>query len=266
MSAGEFELPWDSQPQEAVGLSDFAQSLLCESVLLPSVSSSLDLQGQLNSVASSGSTVASPAGIARSYSNQGDIYATEGLLDPTNGYWWCCHGHFSAVGTWSGLMTRTSDDGTGIGWNWQRVSFTDALRVYAGNSFVNIGTLNALLDTVNRTWVATWRSNGDLRLWRDGVLVRSGTLAVTPTYVSGQGRIRPFQSRDVTLSSGQWHLLAFGAGRALTDTEGQILSADPWQLFAPQQIDVPRAAGGGRPTLSALARTNPLRPRYTWTP
>lgn len=73
---------------------------------------------------------------------------------------------------------------------------------------------------------------------------------------------------DVDAATGSLLLRAVW-DRALSGDEIASVSADPWQLFAPQQIYVPRAAaGGGLPTLSAptaidITATS-FRPRVTY--
>jgi hypothetical protein len=51
--------------------------------------------------------------------------------------------------------------------------------------------------------------------------------------------------------------------RALSAREHAEMKDNPWQVFAPRRVPIPyTAAAPALPTLTALARTNPRRPRY----
>lgn len=153
-------------------------------------------------------------------------------------------------------------------------------------------------DTGTGTTIPLWKNSGvfDMRIngtdyagagiwesdvWYDIEIVGTATSCVLSvngaTVINGgaaaAGNLPDnFAVGDVTGASvnagGFEFIYCLWSDHALDGAQRAEIRGRPWQLFAPRQIYVltAGAAAPTLPTLSALARTNPRRPRYAWTP
>lgn len=250
-------LPWDSQPQEVEELSGWATSQGFRYAIAPGVSRfGSGLRLAITGGAGTPTNSANSTGRTRVYSSSSDYIQDGGALDPRNGYVWVWVGSWSALGNYSGLVARTSDNSTTSGWAWQRFSTADSLYVYHGATNASLSTIDDLLSSESAVWVGGWDATSNaLSLYRNGTLVRSGTLATAPVYTAGVGQLKLAASRDQNTTSAVCSLAAFAIGTSPTQALASALYENPWRLFADRTIWVPVSAGGGGVT-GTLATTN----------
>jgi hypothetical protein len=143
------------------------------------------------------------------------------------------------------------------------------VRLWARNSGNGSGTS---VDSTNDAWsdeptvvaVRLTNANNQMQAFINGRLSPG---------VATMGGSQPWNLRRVSWGAanlgggiieywGGRHFLSMGWSRFLSDAEIAEISANPWQIFAPRRIFVPFSAAPALPTLTALARTNPRRPRY----
>jgi hypothetical protein len=239
------------QPTGLLEISAEARANGLHAALLPAAQGWQDIAGKLAVTGGGGtrSTSGGSLGNTRKLTSGADF-----LLDPTAGapvnYMWVLHGSLSGLATWAGIFSRTSDNGTAQGWAWQRYSSNDTLRVYntngatSGADFTNLGTVNDLLDNRPHTFVGLQFAS-NLALYRDGVLIRSGTISSSPTYVPGQGQVKIGSSRDTIGLTAELSLAALFYPRGDPNAYAQALSRNPWQIFKPPRRVLYFNVGGG---------------------
>ncbi len=224
-----------SQPQGRLLLSDLGMSLSPASLLVPSGDTYCDVAAGLSVTAGSGGRVITPArhGLARTYSAAADHLLDGGRFDPRNGYSWLLFGEFTALATWAGFFSRTSDNGTTQGLAWQRNSSGDALSLYhGGSSAISTGvSIAALLDGTARCLIGSWTPRGGGRAYfvNSGAGVSDFGITVAPAFTAGQGQMKIGASRNVDGLSGRVYLAGMFPYIELADAER--LSAHPWRLF-----------------------------------
>lgn len=244
-----------SQPANT-GASDLALSAGCGSLLLPTSSGWSDALGMLSPTGKTGTptTVANASGVARSYASSADFFLDSGLLDPTAGYAWLIHGTLvSSGGNWGGLIARTSDNTTTAGWAWQKDGSGNFVVYHGSSSNYMFGSMAGLVDGLPHTLIGLWRpSRNAVELWRDGLLVGSGTLTTLPVWSAGAGQIKLFSSRDTAAFTGTASLLALFTDGIESGT-AERLSANPWQLFGGKRVLYFDAGGASGVNLSGTA-------------
>lgn len=247
---------WDQQPQDWAELSELARQLGASDLLLPAGPTLAPVNSLLAANGTNGTLAAAvnQQGRGVQFTSGGAYFLDRGANDPRNGYWWMIVGSISAVGTWSGLFSRTSDNSTTNGLAWQRFSSTDALYVFHGPSGqVNAGVFNSQLSSEPAVWIGTWeKATGQARLYKNGVQVCVGTISTEPAFTAGQGQFKVFSSRDTALTSGAVNMAAFGT---VTPTASQVadLSANAWALLQRRDwvfSSVASGGGGGNVTVS----------------
>lgn len=236
-----------SQPSNGRA-SNIALANGCGALLLPDSAGWSDALNMLSRTGGTGtpSTVATTQGVERSYSASSDFFQDRGLLDPSNGYAWLMHCTLtSSGGNWGGLIARTRDNATTAGWGWQKDNGGN-LRVYhGGTASYNFGSVSPLIDGLPHTLLGLWRANtNEVELWRDGVLLSSGTLTTVPDYTAGQGQIKLFASRDTSTFVGSAALAGLFTGR-MDQATASDLTANPWQLFSNKRVLYFDFGGGG---------------------
>ena len=250
------------QPAAPIGPSALAQELGCGLLLLPQFSG-VNFAGSASYLSTSGtaSDITFDSSHGRAYASGTDVYATAGELNPQDGYWFLFRGYISAIGTWSGIMGRSRNNGTTTSWAWYRSGTNNTLSVQNGSTVLNPRVLNDLLDSVPRTGVGLWRpgTTNNLELWRDGKQEMLASHTGTPDYTAGEGYIRLLAQNDTWATNGAWSFMAHGAGVALQSEQAAELSVKPWLLVAPRRIFVPVSVGGttheATGSLSASAAT-----------
>lgn len=235
------------QPSNARA-SDTALASDCQSLLLPTSSGWSDALGMLSPTGKTGTptTVANASGVARSYASSADFFLDSGLLDPTAGYAWLIHGTLvSSGGNWGGLIARTSDNTTTAGWSWQKDGSGNFVVYHGSSTNYSFGSMAGLVDGLPHTLIGLWRPSGNaVELWRDGLLVGSGTLTAPPVWSAGAGQIKLFSSRDTAAFTGTASLLALFTDGIESGT-AERLSANPWQLFGGRRVLYFDTVGGG---------------------
>lgn len=244
MALRELLLPWDAQPQEAVGINPvWARDCLA---LVSGAEPINVVNGERANATGAAAARRLPGtmGIAR---GAGSVRYGDGR-DLYNVAPWS--GDFTML--YVGFNNYTGGSGNVMGLVNAAVS---TLRVYFGEVSSKTGivtspsggsTVNVREAVQNNLLVPRVHfgrlSGTSLTLWRDGELQGTSTQASSNWsdaplfYVGGVGWTAT-QQADVFLA-GIW-------SRALSDDEIVTLSANPWQLFEPRRIHVPVAAGGG---------------------
>lgn len=251
----EIALPWTQQPQEAVRLSGWARQQGFRDLILPSAGTRLLESGfQRSGGAGTPTNGVGTQGISRKFASSSDFYQDGGSLDPTSGYVWVWVGNWSSVGTWSGLLSRTSDNTESSGWGWQRRGGDNDLVVYQNLDSVTLSTLDDKLSAIPAVWIGGWdKTDGQVRLFRNGALIASAAMTTPPAYTAGVGQIKFASSRDTAATSGEVYLAAFAVGRGPTAELADSLF-NPWRLLEDRRIPVPysAAAPGAVPTITAV--------------
>ena len=255
MALRELLLPWDAQPQEAVGINPvWARDCLA----LVSGAAPINVVNGEVGVTSGVATRYAPgiAGLARTarrgaYGDGREVYT----IAPWSG-------DFTIV--WVGSVVGISGGETraaGVvnsGLTTPRImvgeysSKTACTTMPSGGSTVYVREVNQTTGG-SRAYIGRLAGT-ELSFWQDGVLQETKTQSGNDWagcdrfFVGGVGWIATADA-DVYLA-GLW-------SRALSDDEIAQISANPWQLFEPRRIHVPVAAGGGGTTvaLSGISAT-----------
>jgi len=253
----ELLLPWDAQPQEAVGISPaWARDCLA----LVSGAAPINVVTGEVGVTSGVATRYAPgiAGLARTarrniYGDGREVYKISPWVGDFTIVWVGAMAGFSGNDTRaagvanSGLSTPRIMVG-------ENVSRTACTTVPSGGSTVYVREVSQTAGG-SRAYIGRLAGTG-LSFWQDGVLHETKTQSGNDWagcdrfFVGGVGWLQTADA-DVYLA-GIW-------SRALSDDEIAQISANPWQLFEPKRIWVPVAAGGtahdGTGALSSDAAT-----------
>lgn len=252
MALIEYAAPWDSQPQEAVGI-DWGNPL-ARGLVSAVCGSNTDV---VTGVALAGGQPGAPYIVAiNPASRQGEYNVpggnaisyspNNGRPDPdlSSGFTFLNFHTLSSGGTYatSGISA----------WRYTGLSgFSLGIRYSSANFYPRVGSLSiehavSLKDNILHL-LGVSHDGTTARAWKDGINVASGATA-TPSYVFSSNYDH-FHVGDTPLS------LLYS--RALSTAEHRALAANPWQLFAPQSIYVPVSAGGVViPTLSLATLTS----------
>jgi hypothetical protein len=271
MGARLIDLPWNSQPQEAVELSESFGALVA---VLPSGGAVRNVSRYYaepfaESTGLNIGVAVGPAGYgAGSQAQNTNAYRLHSTALQTDTVWERPSARVSllvqfvrtgnAAGNAPIFLNGSPTTSPFSAWNLFDANGAGTLRfeTSAGGS---ARTLTASVGITNNritTAIAVY-DGATMRLWQDGVLV--GTLATTgslvyPTGGSSGPALGNFWDFNASNRAfvGRVFLGALW-DRALADAEVAALTANPWQLFAPQQIFVPRAAAApALPDLSAI--------------
>lgn len=256
------ELPWTRQPQTAgIGLSALAISLGFD-VFWSAIRPRHSLLGPQMLSSPSRAVFQEGVGISSGYA------IVNGVVPSMHATTWTEVGvfHMDATNTVVSLSVRTTGQAclftpTGLNavcWNVADITMGGA---------IPIGTTKYVVRRLGSSHV----------FWRNGVQHGSTTNSSTPR--ATEGYLPAIGAQAVTgdyagtspLAATNGMLLVARTPRAIPDALAASLSANPWQLFAPQQIIIPTAAAAGytHPTLSAATATEitatSFKPRVTYT-
>ena len=246
MSGIALNLPWDSQPQEVVGV-DWSNPLArgLTALLVPTVSGqqlyNVVHGGQISATGTI-TRVAGPSGLGQRYGDaSGTAYQTytfpAGYVETAGSVFWKGQRNASGAaifrdnqlitsntlvwengaGAWNARVNGTTLSGVG---SFPIDTDTDFLLTgdTAGSDFYVTGSS---LGAVGAAW--NWNTSTFIN-WHQNTNNASGMLATD-------------------------YLIAL-YNRRLSAQEARELSANPWQLFAPRQIWIPASAASALPTLS----------------
>jgi hypothetical protein len=281
--------PWDSQPDADAILSD--QLLLsCQfpiGVYSPRFGFTNPLGfGQRDLTASSGLLSTGPAG-AQGWTLGGgqyvDIGDVRGLLsrtdDQSTSITIISVARLDAAGSFPMLFSQTNSGATqslelrgssGSGQPQWTVQTTGGLATATvSSSIVGLG-MQAIVATFYGSTQISGTSPTRAAIWTGRQFAEaSGGDGLMSTSIDGAARIG-VRARGTSFPwSGEIRDMIILAG-AIPDALAEEIAWEPEQVYRlcyqPRRIVVARASAPALPTLSALARTNTRRPRYTWTP
>lgn len=253
-------LPWDSQPQEVVGVdwnNPLAGGLLI--AILPQLPVNLADGVVLSAY---GTRVVS--GGARGMMNTSGgmlLPAPANASDPSAKY-------DLSSGTALVVAVQSTETNTGVVFNRGKGSSAAlwAIGLHGGSfdgafgNWGNSGGLGAFsggpVPTVPR--VATITADGaTARVYLDGVELQSGAYTPgTPDYDTANLRRVIFGLDRLGANTNTNTFLALLWNRPLSVTEVKEVSANPWQIFAPRSIWIPVSAGGGPTPVTAATETD----------
>ena len=235
-----FSRPWDSQPQE--GQPADAERPICAGLvsLFSSAAPISNAAGGALSIGSLQSSVGRQGVSVTGATTSGFISSTAPISGDRTIAFYCRPA--SAAGT---KVVFTSTTGSGVGYwigiasgaNWSIGGV-----ISGGTDSVSVGSDQLIVVTKRGTTHS---------IWVDGIFKGSGTSALADGS-SGFTWLR-FGTGTANSWTSAVGVLHMGAtwSRALSDFEVAEVSRNPWQLFEPQRIFIPVAAGGGGvPTLS----------------
>ena len=281
MALREILLPWDTQPQEAVGI-DWANPLArnLEFAVVPSLGlrnlvdgfSGFAVSGALDQVVpgvvgmtpaqTASGTMVQPTLTSAGHPNaaKSDVSVLSALVigyqsTTKNNDLRLGRANGSAAPSWSvGYHSGSNNGPHAIVGTFTRAGFS--------SGWTRIDKPTAVLLTAD---------GSTARVYVGGVQVDSGSYTEpTYEYSSFHGRGVFFGGDVNSAATGPSFLGLLWANRVLTADEVREVSVNPWQLFAPRQIWVPQSAGGpsmptlSLPTVTAIGATQ-ATPRVTLT-
>lgn len=256
------ESPWTRQPQTAgIGLSALAISLGFD-VFWSAIRPSNSLLGPQMLSSPSGAVFTEGIGISSGYA------IVNGTVPSMHATTWTEVGvlHMDATNTVVSLSARTTGQACLFAPTGLSAVCWDVSSIAIGGA-IPIGTTKYVVRRLGSTHV----------FWRNGVQYGSNTDPSTPGATAGylpsigaQAGTGPNAGAG-PLAATNGMLLVARTPRAIPDALAASLSANPWQLFAPQPIYIPTAAAAGytHPTLSLATATEitatSFKPRVTYT-
>ena len=251
------ERPWTRQPQTAgIGLSALAISLGFD-VFWSAIRPSNSLLGPQMLSSPSGAVFTEGIGISSGYA------IVNGTVPSMHATTWTEVGvlHMDATNTVVSLSARTTGQAclfaptglTAVCWNVSSIAIGGA---------IPIGTTKYVVRRLGSSHV----------FWRNGVQYGSNTDPSTPGATAGylpsigaQAGTGPNAGAG-PLAATNGMLLVARTPLAIPDALAAALSANPWQLFAPQQIIIPTPAAAAVPTLSASTYVTGSMTSTGWRP
>lgn len=257
------ELPWDSQPQEAVALNN---------ALAPYVTAARNFIELSGWTIAGGSIVPTPVGVGYKGNGTSDAMSRATYMAATPGVWFHAlfvHGTVStAVKAVASIGSNAASSGsfmcvvTGAG-SQSNIAFggkfvDGGASLYklgpvpvAGSVYSVVGVMGAAssASTENYIYVNGVKYTGNAAAPNDATLSTTGPNAYINEGVGALVRGTSSAFCDSTVIS-----TAYGYG--ITEALAKELSLNPMMLWAPRRIWVPVTAAGGLPTLTALSPIN----------
>jgi hypothetical protein len=259
----EFQLPWDSQPQEAVSLNpafeDSAVFNFSDGLTPPLLGSYFKARNGNWSLGPGASLDPSVAGKGVSCVGVGAGHRYDSTGHPgvatvaaNSPFWMACefeHRPFASIG--SGVNVICSLDGFGV-----ISAYVDSSNVLTVECRSTSLTGPALV--AGRAYTIVWGRNaaGVCWLWINGALRTSGTGATTASTTTSQLKLSVAGDHGNTFRTYNGRVAGVGFGLLSPETFGADISGGFWRtLIAPQSIWVPVSAGGAtaHDTTGALA-------------